>query len=252
MSQIKVSSVQNLSGTTVLDVSGGTANLAALTAGTTAKAPLTFTAGNILTTPADGSIEYNSTNKQFYVTGDATTGQAFMDESYYYALASDRTIVATVVGTTFYSMFGVGLPVNPGTYFVDIGAGLKTGTTSHTVSVAFGGTATYGSVQFRTEFTNLALSTGAAGPGTPTAAVTLMFVGNPNSTANGVISPASTLASKFFQVRGIVVVTGAGTINPQIGFSANPTGTNQTTALSYVRISPLGSTTLPVSAGLWA
>ena len=66
MSQIKVSSVQNLSGTTVLDVSGGTANLAALTAGSTVKAPITFTGGNILTTPADGSIEYQASNKQFF------------------------------------------------------------------------------------------------------------------------------------------------------------------------------------------
>jgi hypothetical protein len=133
----------------------------------------------------------------------------------------------------------------------DIFVGLRTGATSHTVSFALGGTATYGATQFRTEFTNLLLSTGAAAPGTPTAPVTLQFVANPNSVANGVISPASTLASKFFRVEGMVVVSGAGTINPQIAFSANPTGTNQVTQLSYMTVNPYGSATLPVSMGAW-
>lgn len=252
MSQIRTSQIQNLSGTTVLDTSAGTANLAALTAGTTSKAPLIFTGGSLLTTPQDGAIEYVSSNKMFYVTSDAASGQAALDESYFYALAEDRTIVATVVGNTYYSVFGVGLTVAPGTYFVDTSIGLRTGTTSHTVSFAWGGTATYGSVQYRTEFTNLALSTGAAAAGTPTSPVTLMFVGNPLANpVNGVISPASTLASKFIRITGVLVVTGAGTINPQIAFSANPAGTNRTTLLSYIRISPFGGTTLPATFGAW-
>jgi hypothetical protein len=251
MSQIRTSQIQNLSGTTVLDTSAGTANLAPLAAGTTAKAPLVFTSGTKLSVPVDGAIEYNGADKTFYVTGDSVLGQGGLNESYTYSLAADRTIIATVAPATFYSMFGVGLNATPGTYMFEIFVGLRTGATSHTVSFAMGGTASYSTMQFKTEFTNLLLSTGVAAPGTPTAPVTLQFVGNPNSVANGVISPASTLVSKFFKVEGIMVVSGSGTINPQIGFSANPTGTNQVTQLSYVSIKPYGSTTLPVSMGAW-
>jgi hypothetical protein len=208
-------------------------------------------AGSLLTSPQAGAVEYSGTI--FYNTPDATAGEAINTSEHFYALGADRTLVATVVAGTFYSAFGVGLPVAATTAYVfDILVGMRTGATSHTVSFHWGGTAVLGDCNFRTEFTNLALSTGAAAAGTPTAPVSLQFTGNPALATNGVISPASTIVSKFFRVSGILTVTTAGTLIPEVAFSANPTGTNQITRLSYVRLAPVGVSTGNVVVGNWA
>jgi hypothetical protein len=219
--------------------------------GSASRAPLRLTAGPGLTTPAAGSIEYNGTT--FSTTSDAISGRAFNDDSLMYALYADRTIIATVVANTFYPILGQGISL-PGNsaYLFDIVVGLRTGATSHTVSFSFAGTATYNFLQYRTEFTNLALSTGAAGPGTPLASVTLMFVGNPTSHANGIISPASTLVSKFFRVHGLLETSSTGTCIPSISFSANPTGTNQVTRLSYARFNSFGTFSGDLKSGNWS
>jgi hypothetical protein len=248
MSTIKVNKLHNIDGQEVYDVASGTM---VLQAGSTSRAPMRFNAGPGLTTPVAGSLEFNGNT--FLTTSSATSGRAFNDDSLLYALDVDRTIVATVVASTFYDIFGVGISLPASTaYIFDVLVGLRTGATSHTVSFAFGGTAGIDKIQFRTEFTNLALSTGAAAPGTPTAPVTLMFTGNPNSAANGVISPASTLASKFFRVHGMIETSTAGTLRPQIAFSANPTGTNQVTRLSYARFNSIGATSGDLIAGNWS
>jgi len=248
MSSIRVNKLQNTDSQDIFDISSGTM---VLPAGSTSRAPIRFTEGPGLTTPLAGSLEYNGNT--FLTTSSAVSGREFNDSSLFYGLDADRTIVATVAPATFYDAFGVGINVPSGSAYVfDIVIGLRTGATSHTVSFAFGGTATIDKLQYRTEFTNLALSTGAAAPGTPTAAVTLMFVGNPNSAANGVVSPASTLVSKFLRVHGVIEIASSGTLNPQIAFSANPTGTNQTTRLSYARFNSVGAFSGDLVAGIWS
>jgi hypothetical protein len=129
--------------------------------------------------------------------------------------------------------------------------GLKTGTTSHTIGFRFGGTATISDVQYRTEFTNLALSSGTGAPGTPTSATTLCFQRNPDIFANAVVSPASTLASKFLRIHGMIETSGAGTINPEIAYSANPGGTNSISKYSYARFNSLGTVSGDLIAGNW-
>lgn len=250
MSTLRVNVVENLNGATILDGSTGTL---VLPAGTETVAPLRFTAGGELTTEVAGSVEY--TGRNFYFTPYAAAGQALNDSSYFYALNADRPVVGTVVAATFYSMFGVGIPVSANTtYFFELVAGVRTGTTSHTVSFTMGGTATYGlQNMYFTDFLPLALSTGLAAPGTPTATTSLAFNGSmPVTTANAVISAASILASKAFRATGMIEVTGSGTINPQIGFSANPTGTNQISRYSYIKLIPVGNNTTDIFSGNWA
>jgi hypothetical protein len=247
MSIVKVNKIQNLNSQEIIDASSGTI---VLPAGSASRAPLQFTAGPGVTVPAAGNLEFNGNT--FLTTSSAVSGREFNDASLFYGLDQDRALIATVVANTFYSAFGVGINVPAGSAYVfDIVMGLRTGATSHTVSFNFGGTATFAAVQYRTEFTNLALSTGAAAPGTPTAAVTLMFTGNPTAPANGVISPASTLVSKFLRIHGLVEVNGGGTIDPQLSFSANPTGTNAVTALSYARFNSVGAFSGDLVAGNW-
>jgi hypothetical protein len=248
MSTLRVNEIDNVDGTPIALLGDGTFKLAA---GSNTRPPLVFQAGSTLTTPQAGALEYNG--KTFVTTPDATAGKAFNVAEHLYALAADTTITGTVVANEWYPAFGVGLSVASDTaYVVDILIGLRTGATSHIVGFRFGGTATFTDVQFRSEFTNLALSTGAAAPGTPTAPVTLCFTGNPDTRANGSISPASTLVSKFFRIHGVITVSSGGTISPEISFSANPTGTNQVTRLSYVKLNSVGTSTGTLIAGNWS
>lgn len=214
MSILKTNKIQNLSGADMLDLS---------------------TSGTILSTPS------------------TISGNAVITNDHVYTLNADRTIVATVVGATFYSMFGVGLPVPVGTYLFNIFGLMATGTTSHTVSIQMGGTATIQDIQFYVDFLNVATSIGTTTPSTPTAPVRTTFNANPTTVANGVVSPASIIATKSFNVSGIVRITGQGILNPQIGFSANPTGTNAMARGSSVRITPISPITgSNISIGTWS
>jgi|694.fasta_scaffold03549_24 hypothetical protein len=248
MSTIKVNTHQNLNGQSIFNSSSGTM---VMTAGSTDRAPMRFTAGPGLTSPVAGSLEYNGNT--FLTTSSSVSGKAFNDDSLFYGLDNDRTIVATVVANTFYDIFGVGISMPASSsYLFDIFVGLRTGATSHTVSFAFGGTAGIDKIQYFTDFSNSLFSTGVAAPAAPASSTNVTFTGNPNSAANGVISPASTTVTKSFRISGLIETSTAGTLRPQIAFSANPTGTNQVTRLSYTRFNSLGSYAGDLISGNWA
>ncbi len=251
MSVIRVNQLKNLDDQEIFTTTSGTL---VLPAGTTSRAPLRFTAGPGLTTPVAGSLEFNGNT--FLTTSNATSGRAFNDDSLFYSLDADRTIVDPVVANTFYSAFGVGISLPAGSAYVfDILLGIRTAvTTVHTVSFNFGGSAGIDKLQYRTEFTNLLLSTGAAAPGTSIAPLTLMFVGNPNSATNGAVTTATgQLASKFLRIHGIIEISTAGSLIPQIAFSANPGATpNQITRLSYIRLNSIGASSGDLIAGNWS
>jgi hypothetical protein len=215
MSILKVNKIQNISGIDAIDMT---------------------TSGLLLANPS------------------SVSGTSIIDSEYLYTLTDNRTIVATVVGATYYSMFGVGLTVPVGVYRFFINSALATGTTSHTVSFALGGTATIQDTQFFVDFLNVASSIGTTTPSTATAPTRVFFNANSiSSTANGVISPASVTATKSFTVTGIIRISGTGTINPQIGFSANPTGTNAVARGSHFSITPIGkSINSNISYGVWS
>jgi hypothetical protein len=158
------------------------------------------------------------------------------------------------VATTFYDIFGVGITLpTDSSYLFDINVGLRTGATGHQIAFGFGGTAVISKIQYTSEFLNLAVSTGSTTPSTAASAVDSTFTGNPTSVANGYISPAGmTTTTKSFRVSGLIEIGTQGTLRPQIGFSANPTGTNQVTRLSYVRLNSLGTYSGDLSTGSWA
>ena len=248
MSVIRVNQLKNLDDELILTATDGTL---VLPAGSASIAPLKFTTGTKLTTAVAGTVEYSG--GVFLTTANATSGQALNDDSYYFVLDADRTINAAPVANTFYDIFGYGLATSAGsTYSFDILVGLRTGATSHTVSFAFGGTAVIDKTQFRAQFTNALVSTGAVAAAAPASSTDVFFTANPNSAATGVISPASTGASKFFRVEGMVEILTAGILRPQIAFSANPTGTNQVTRLSYARFNSIGSYTGDALVGNWS
>lgn len=146
-------------------------------------------------------------------------------------------------GTSAQTMFGKSLTVPVGTYLIEAYVMLATGTTSHTVSVGMGGTATWtaGNASWYSEFLPVAAA------GTPTAADVVKFNTTLTNGTTQVISAASTTASKAFKFTATIPVTGAGTLQPQIQFSAAPGGTNQTSVGSWCRITP----TIDI-VGAWA
>ena len=123
----------------------------------------------------------------------------------------------------------------------------NTGATSHTTSLGFGGTVGVSSILF-------SVDSGLVGtPGTIQSSGTS---GLSNVTFNtlvgGVIEAATTAAQNIWRMKGIIRTTTAGTIIPQLTFSAAPGGApNSLAPGSYFRITPIGSSTL-YNLGAWA
>lgn len=112
--------------------------------------------------------------------------------------------------------------------------------TTRTVSFNFGGTTTITSAHFTTFY-----QTAAAGT-TGTIINATSFA----STVGGVINETSTGAFGWFRVQGLIRVDAAGTLIPQIAFSAALGGTNTTGIDSYMKFTPLGTNPVTTS-GAW-
>jgi len=150
----------------------------------------------------------------------------------YYEL--NTTVVGTTV-TTAQSLFGVGVTLASSTvYEFEYQAAIikSAGTTSHSVSILFGGTAT---------INNIAYPNAAQGGWVTSASSTLWQA--------GITSASSTLA---IGVKGIISINAGGTFIPQYILSANPGGAYTTQIGSYFKIAPLGASGSNISIGSWA
>lgn len=117
---------------------------------------------------------------------------------------------------------------------------LNTGATSHTTSLGF-------STSISADSFGYTAWTVSAAAGTPTAPLMTRV-----STAGAtVITAASTATSTDIYVEGFVRVVTAGTLTPQVTFSAGPTGTCEVAQDSYFEFIPVGSRFV-TSTGPWA
>jgi hypothetical protein len=84
-----------------------------LAAGTTALAPLDFTAGALLTSPVAGAMEFDG--NAFYSTDDVTCGRGFIQSPHYFRLTAD----GSNIGPGIANFFGAtsGLSLDPSTFF---------------------------------------------------------------------------------------------------------------------------------------
>lgn len=103
--------------------------------------------------------------------------------------------------------------------------GLNTGATSHQTSFGFGGTATFTSASWTAVATSAALATPTAPQMTVVEAATMTN-----------ITAASTATRTDFLVEGELEINAAGTIIPQVAFSAAPTGTCEVALDSFFEI----------------
>lgn len=192
-----------------------------------------------------GELEYDGGELYFTPSG---TQRGLVPSAQYYRLNS---ALAGANVNTAQSVFGVGVTLSANTvysfesYFVL----LKTvGTTSHTFSYGFGGTAT----------TNNALITLArygsttALPLVPTSGGSKVFQDR-NSTAMTVSSGAQTSAvfTEVVTISGTVSIATGGTFIPQYQLSAAPGGAYSTGAGSYFSIWPVGIAGSNTSIGTW-
>jgi hypothetical protein len=121
------------------------------------------------------------------------------------------------------------------------------GTTSHTVGVGFGGTATLNNIAYRLNVQNPTSS----GFTTPAVADFQEFV---QSASNGTVTAAQTSAALYLSMRisGTVSVNASGTFIPQYTLSAAPGGAYTTALGSYMLIYPIGASGSATNVGSWA
>ena len=131
------------------------------------------------------------------------------------------------------------LPV--GTYKFESMIAVITGSTSHTNAFGIAGTATIGDILYQASTRNGARGTAATG-------VQTNFAETESATA---MNTATGATNQTHYIRGHFTVTGAGTIIPQITFSAAPGSTNTCETMSYFKVTSLGAETT-ASVGAWA
>lgn len=229
------SSGTTLARTTVLDSSNG-GSLVNFSAGTK----------NVFVTyPADRSINLDDTgNLPQAVT--AGLGTVRLPGEMFYRL--NATLLGANVNTA-QKIVGVGVTLVGATVyqFEAMCALSKTaGTTSHTIGLSFGGTATVNNIAYSVQ--GLFKSTGFTGVTPPDVTSYIQ------TTANTAVTVATTGASVQFiaLLKGTVSINAGGTFIPQYTLSAAPGGAYTSAIGNYFKISPLSASGANTSIGTWA
>jgi hypothetical protein len=222
-------------GASPLNLNGGalTAGSATLAAGTTAVAPLNFTSGTNLTTPAAGAVEYNGAS--FYSTVDTTNGRRVSDGWNYFRLTGSGTGITTIADF-FGSNSAIPLVAN-GVYEIEWECYF---------SQATAGTATWTIVTATTALANLTGEYvgspigGIGAVGTPqTAAIN---VTSSSSTAFPVTGTEATGVTHCFRIRALLTAgNGASNVRLRLTMSAG-TATPLINSYYRVRRMPAGNT----------
>jgi len=149
--------------------------------------------------------------------------------------------------TTAQSVFGVGVTLVGSTVYqfeLNFFMSKSAGTTAHTISLGFGGTATVNNIAYDgpTQYNTTNLTTGAPA----------FFYSNTTSATVFTSSITSASTYTFTVMKGIVSINAGGTFIPQYTLSAAPGGAYTTAAGSYFKISPLGASGSNTSIGTWA
>jgi hypothetical protein len=196
---------------------------AIIAAGTASVAPLTLAAGTNLTTPAAGAVEFDGT--AFYATAVANARQQLDAEQYTIATNDSATynntgLDSASAAAVFTSAMGGSANgaitlVAGKTYAFEANYILtNTGTTSHTWSTLFGGTATLTSILYSIFGLSATGSAPATGGLTGYATVATAVVATAAQT--------SATENVTIQLNGVLTVNAGGTFIPQMQASARP------------------------------
>jgi hypothetical protein len=232
-----------VAGTNTLTLPASTGNIltSVLVAGTASVAPLTFTSGTNLTSATAGAFEYDGTS--FYGTPIGAQ-RGIVPGMQFYRIESNRT-VASASGA--FSVFGVGATISSSTVysFEALYATSRTaGTTSHTVSLLFGGTATYNNFSYYyTRYTS-----------TSSFSNDVSIQGGFINAATAVVITGSRTTPYYdaVMIRGSFSCNAGGTFIPQLSYSAAPGGSTVVNPGSFVLAYPIGAAGSNTSVGTWA
>lgn len=203
-------------------------------AGTVTIPPLQLTSGVNMTTPAAGSFEYDGV--VFY--GSPQTNQrGVVQATQFVVLTSNNTTLGD--NTNAQNVFNspsngmITLAANT-TYFME---GLyyitrSAGTNSHTLSTLFNLGGTINGITYVAETTST--NDNILGP--------VSRVYSTSAAAVGVTAASTTAAEHItVSIRGIIRTDSAGSVTPQIQYSAAPGGAPTVLANSYFRFTPMGN-----------
>ena len=214
-----------------------------LGAGTASVPSIKLTSGTNLTSATAGSIEYDG--KVIYATPISTERGIIPTQQYY-------RLNAAYVGsnaTGAQSLFGVGVTLSASTVYefeIVFNLSRSAGSTSHTIALGFGGTATVNNILYQGYNNQLSSST----PSGPSNAAGSSIA---NSTAATVMTTTVTANNtNYFLLKGTVSINAGGTFIPQYTLSAAPGGAYSTAAGSYIRINPLSASGAATNVGTWA
>ena len=206
---------------------------------------IVLTADTLLgTTPTIGSVEYDG--KAFYNTAQGTQ-RGIIPGAQFFRLNSD---LAGANVSTVQSVFGVSVTLSTSTVYAFEAVyyfNKTAGTTSHTLGIGFGGSATLNSILYGgISFDGSTVLPTRASSGTSQIA----SASATNLTITGAI--ASAASTSFSSIKGIASINGGGTFTPQYTLSAAPGGAYSTMANSYFLIYPIGASGANISVGAWA
>jgi hypothetical protein len=211
-----------------------------------------LSSGLVATGDTSGIIQLQSNGTQTVnvatngiITNTFNSAAGLVPGYQYYRLNSTN---AGANATGAQSTFGVGVTLAASTQYEFEGIYIlsKTaGTTSHTISSLFGGTATINNINY-----NILTIEGSSLPLNLTGALT----GCNNTVSAFVATDAFTGASNSVAIviKGTVSANAGGTFIPQYSLSAAPGGAYTTQIGSYFKIAPLGASGSNISIGSWA
>jgi len=205
---------------------------------------LALTSDTLSSPAAAGQIEYSS---PIFAATPIGTQRGIVPTQQYYRLNAD--LVGANV-TTAQSIFGVGCTLSASTIYefeIIFAISKSAGTTSHTVSVGFGGTATLNNIGYEVITQNgfTVMAGGMSG------AAINGFISTATATAIGI---AQTSAAFFYNgtIKGTVSINAGGTFIPQYTLSAAPGGAYSTAAGSFIRIAPISASGAATNVGTWS
>lgn len=198
-----------------------------------------------LGTATAGELEYDGEVPYFTPQG---TERGIIPGMQYYRL---NTAVVGSNATGAQNTLGVGVTLSSSTVyqFQAVYNLIKTaGTTSHTVSTRFGGTATFNNIVYNVAGADGNGTWGAGGSGAAWRGVAY------NAATAVVVTGALTAATQvvWLTITGTVSVNVGGTFIPQYSLSAAPGGAYSTQIGSYFSIYPIGAAGSNTNVGTWA
>lgn len=204
---------------------------------------LKLTSDTLSSPAAVGQIEYNGT---VFAATPASTQRGIIPTEQFYALNSG---LAGGNVTTAQSIFGVGVTLAGSTVYefeMVVPMSKAAGTTSHTIALGFGGTATINSIDYTVFDGDVTGATGTRGVTLGMTAIT--------SVSATIVTGGLTAANQsvWLVAKGTVSINAGGTFIPQYTLSAAPGGAYTTQAGSYMKIKPIGASGANVNVGTWA